>query len=192
MKRIYLIIIALSINASINAQNINIQNELSVLVGAGGPLCCGVEHNDQNICHLYSFEYWSPTISLVYYRHLTQKLACGTKLSYMHWNDKCQEQVTPWNGISNNSCHNCYSIMPSIKYDWLQKKYFRIHSSIGVGVGMNYQNQTYYGKHKTIYYDPVWDFTAVGIEVGGPHLSGIIDLNIGMATLFSAGINYHW
>ncbi|MCR5395071.1 MAG: hypothetical protein K6E86_06740 [Bacteroidales bacterium] len=168
------------------------RNELRATVGIGGPLCCGEEHNDKNISHSTQFEYWSPTFNVTYYRHLTRRWSLGGRLTYMHWTDKCQEDVTPWNYVSNHARHDCYAIMPSCQFHWLQKKHFRIHSSASVGIGFNHQKQTYYGEHDNVYCDPAWDLTLVGFEIGGQHLAGVIDINMGTATLLSAGISYAW
>ena len=192
MKRIYLIAISLFITICINAQNARSWNELNVLIGAGGSLCCGLEHNDKNISHLSTFEDWSPTVNVVFYRHLTKRWALGARLSYMHWTDRCQEQASPWNGVSNDSRHNCYSVMPAVKYNWLQRKHLRIHSSAALGIGFNHQKQIYHGTVDKVYCDPAWDITMLGFEIGGQHLFGIVDLNIGQATMLSAGINYCW
>lgn len=43
-----------------------------------------------------------------------------------------------------------------------------------------------------VYLDPAWGITFIGFEFGSKNLHAMIDINIGQATLFAAGIGYRW
>lgn len=194
MRRLIFFIFLLQVSALVEAQTDRLTktHEIHISVGLGGSLCCGKEHNDEHIVHMKDFEHWSPTLNLGYYNHLSSRWALGGKLSYMHWSDKCQNDSKPWNGISNDAEHNCYSIMPSVKYYWINHNHFGLYSSASFGLGFNNQRQKSNEAVSKIYIDPAWDVSFIGVEFGGSHIFGTISVNIGQATLLSTGISYCW
>lgn len=189
MNKTIVLLIFLFIATCANAQTPDTRNEIGVTVGTGGLYCEIKEHHATNIEHDEFFEIWSPTLSVIYYRQLTDSWSLGARMTFMHWADHCEQRETL---VPNDARHYCHALMPAVRYYWSKKKYFRMHTSAAVGIALNHQIQTFYGEHNRMYIDPAYNVTLLGFEIGCKYLSGIIDFNVGTATFFSAGLSYAW
>lgn len=87
---------------------------------------------------------------------------------------------------------NYITIMPSVRFTWLNRKWVRMYSSLGLGVTINTENQTK-RKDESHYTDfaAAAHLTYLGITVG-KSLFGFAELGIGAKGLATIGIGYRF
>ncbi len=80
------------------------------------------------------------------------------------------------------------SVMPVIRFSWLNKKFVTLYSGLGLGIAANIE-QT----EKDLAFSPVLaaQFTGVGVQAGKKWF-GFFELGIGTKGIMSIGFGYHF
>ena len=131
--------------------------------------------------------------AIEYFYHLNNWLNVGAIFVYGHSNlDVYLGAVKPENhrGISKN---DYFTLMPSVKANWLRKKNFGLYSKIAVGASLRaekteYDDGTDPRKNTSIH--PNWQLSLVGFEAGSPYLRGFVELGVGEQGVALIGIRY--
>lgn len=196
MKKIFLMVaVALMTAMNVNAQNENLHHEVSLSYGVGsiaqfgdglgegiGLIFSDKEYDDGFILGPITAEY--------FYHFNNPRLAVGGSLSYSKWdsdvlNRKSHEKVGECN-------RNFFSVMPSVKYYWVNKNQFGLYSKAAGGVGIltnkSKDFETMKDKKETSAYF-MFQASLIGAEFGGK-VRGFVELGVGDQGFLQAGIRY--
>ena len=196
MKKIMMMVaVALMTAMNVNAQNENLRNELSLSYGVGslaqfgdglgegiGLIFSDKEYDDGFILGPITAEY--------FYHFNNPRLAVGGSLSYSKWdsdvlNRKSHEKVGECN-------RNFFSVMPSVKYYWVNKNHFGLYSKAAAGVGIltnkSKDFETMKDKKETSVYF-MFQASLIGAEFGGK-VRGFVELGVGDQGFLQAGVRY--
>ena len=196
MKKIFLMVtVALMTAMNVNAQNENLHHEVSLSYGVGsiaqfgdglgegiGLIFSDKEYDDGFILGPITAEY--------FYHFNNPRLAVGGSLSYSKWdsdvlNRKSHEKVGECN-------RNFFSVMPSVKYYWVNKNHFGLYSKAAAGVGIltnkSKDFETMKDKKETSAYF-MFQASLIGAEFGGK-VRGFVELGVGDQGFLQAGIKY--
>lgn len=149
--------------------------------------------------------------TLEYFYHLNKHWAIGANLGIaeseaearVKWGDKAKDGDTfsyVFGGIiyclfptSDIQIHtNSQFLMPSVKYSWIAKNHFRLYTKAALGIqhykldaisrGNSYP-ETHENNCKVSY-----QFSPVGIEVGGERMRGFLELGYGKQGIYNIGM----
>ena len=174
MKKILVtIVVTLMATMSVNAQN-EWKNEISVAYGGGAntdivmSLAKGMFTGKQ-------LDYWGP-VSFEYFYRLQEKLGIGAvaAISGCKWDD------------SGEAKSNYYTLMPAIKYNWLNKEHFSVYSKAAIGVTLSSESGTRQDKTEAVLN---WQASVVGMEFGSA-FRGCIEMGMGEKGIILAGLRY--
>ena len=175
LKRIILMAaVALMTALNVNAQD-NLQNEISIAYGGGAnsdivsSIANGMFTGKQT-------GYWGP-ISLEYFHYLENSgLAFGgvAAISGCKWDDESSAKST------------YFSLMPSVKYRWLNKKNFAMYSKAAIGLTINSESGNSKSETTTMFN---WQASVIGAEFGGA-FRGFVELGTGEQGIILAGLRY--
>ena len=182
MKKIMMMVaVALMTAMNVNAQNENLRNELSLSYGVGSLAQFG-DGLGEGIGLIFSNKEYDDgfilgPISMEYFHHFNNpRLAVGGLLTYSKWDSD----------VLNRSSHekvgeikrNFFSVMPSIKYYWINKNNFGLYSKAALGTSKDETN-TYF----------MFQASFIGAEFGGK-FRGFVELGVGDQGFLQAGVRY--
>ena len=190
MKKIILIAVA----AMMATMNVNAQDELKNEIG----VFYGVE-SASNILSIYSTifsaaagdqsSWWGP-IGVEYYYHLSPVVAVGGVGVYAGC--KAIDEKTNQTDLSETYI----TLMPSMKFNWLRKKYFGMYSALSAGVlfasisgNEAAKRADSEAKDETIT-SFMFQATALGIEFGGRNIRGFVEAGLGEKGTLCGGLRY--
>ena len=193
-KMIMTVAVAIMTAMSANAQNEDLRHELSLSYGVGsaaqfgagigegiGLIFSNTEYDDRAIIGPIAAEY--------YYHFNNPKWAIGGILSYCKWDsDRINKSSREKESEVNR---NFFSVMPSVKYYWINKNSFGLYSKLGAGIGFlsrTDKDQTNAEKSDNGCYF-MFQLSVLGAEFGGK-FRGFAELGIGDQGLLQAGIRY--
>lgn len=209
MKKLFLILIIVSLGWSLSAQEdtLSWKQQLQrhdIQIGIGDPSLpalatghvislrplYGRSAADWFSPDSYKGIYWTPNISVGYKYRLAKWFWLGATVSYTGLYDVYYDRVTN-EKVSTQSDH-IISIMPSVRFSWLNKKYVTLYSGLSVGYALD----IYQGKSAT---DPYigyghgfgFQLTAVGVHVGRKWY-GFTEIGVGMQGFIQAGFGYNF
>ena len=137
-------------------------------------------------------KYYGP-IGLEYYYHTSKLMAVGAIATFAtNTEDRYMEK-----DLISKVRRSYFSVMPSLKLNWLNKKHWGLYSKVAAGVTYGYCRDKDYekgistGKIDT-YKDLFFNFqaTAIGIESGGNNVRGFLELGVGEQGVALAGVRY--
>lgn len=199
-KFIFTTVMALMASISINAQsNSELKDEIGISYGLG--VSCigdGIGNVLGNgiIEHASGYEWKDSkqigTIGLEYFHHLSNpKLAVGGIVTFAH----CGEDIVKKGDNSNvvgERTRNYFSVMPAVKYSWINKENFALYSKVGAGLMILSENEKDHELKKDEndqrYYF-MWQASLIGVEFGGK-LRGFVEAGVGEQGIILAGIKY--
>ena len=197
MKKFILMVAAAMMTAmSVNAQNEELKNEISLSYGFGsisqfgsglgeslGLVISGTEYDDGAIVG---------PISVEYYRHLNNpRLAIGALVSYSKWDSDVLKNDNTHEKMGERK-RNYFSVMPAIKWYWINKNSFGLYSKAAVGVGFlktsdkDFKNNTTKDDNGTYF---MFQASFIGVEFGGK-LRGFAEAGFGEQGFIQAGLRY--
>lgn len=116
-----------------------------------------------------------------YSYRLLKWLKLGASVSYLHF----------WRGYASGDESSTYIFaMPFVEFVWLNRKYFRMYSALGVGVNLIKVKDSGISKNDS-YSEAGAQLTYIGMSVGSK-LFGFAELGVGNRGLVSAGIGYRF
>lgn len=200
MKKIF-ITLAVSLLTAINAiaQNEELRHEIGISYGAGISLIgngigSAISHG---VLELIADKSWANdkqfgTLGMEYFYHFNnRRLAVGGVVTYA----KYSEDVVDKNDnmkVYGDRTRRYMSVMPAIKYSWINKKSFALYSKLAVGMMFNFENENDYDKNtKSSYHDTLFmmQLSAIGAEFGHK-LRGFIEIGGGEQGILLVGAKY--
>lgn len=174
MKKILVLVVAAMLTTvNANAQN-NYDNEIAVSYG-GGSNADIVSSIGVGMFTGKQTDFWGP-IGLEYFHKVSPSILVGgiATISGCKWDD------------SKDSKSTYFSLMPAVKWSWMQKEHFGMYSKAGIGV--------LYAAEKTSSKDDTrfafdWQLSLIGMEFGGA-LRGFAELGMGEQGIILAGLRY--
>lgn len=116
-----------------------------------------------------------------YSYRLLKWLKLGASVSYLHF----------WRDYASGDESSTYIFaMPFVEFAWLNRKYFRMYSALGVGVDFVKVKDSGISKNDS-YSEAGVQLTYLGMSVGSK-LFGFAELGVGNRGLVSAGIGYRF
>ena len=163
-----------------SAQNDDLENEIGVYYGFGS-----ASDIVSTVGSAFSFSssdqssFWGP-IGVEFYHHVNPVVAVGAVASIAGctWN-KNDDFTTTY-----------YTVMPSVKFNWLRKNHFGMYSSLSAGLMVQHNSMKNNGvKDSNTGASFIWHVNAVGMEFGG-QLRGFGELGFGEKGILCAGLRY--
>ena len=199
MKKVMLMAVAaLMATMTVQAQNEDLKNEIGVSYGLGvstigDGLGNGIGTGLGNIFgnmlgYRYDNESRFGSLSVEYFRHLnsTPKLAFGGIFSYSRYGEDALKDDTK---IGDRS-RNYFTLMPAMKYAWINKHHFALYSKLAVGATLMSFKVTENGKSESeskLYF--MGQVSAIGVEFGSK-LRGFVEVGAGEQGIVLGGIKY--
>ncbi len=174
MKKLLLILVlALVASVSVKAQN-EWKNEIAISYGFGS-------FSDMNTSYLGGIFSGKQTsyigaFGVEYFRRPMPALGVGFvgTFSTCKWSD-------------NTKARSKYiSIMPAVKYNWLNRNHFGMYSKVALGVLIGHDSGADKDKTNAAF---AWQATAVGAEFGSA-FRGFLELGFGEQGVLVAGVRY--
>lgn len=195
-KMVLMVAVALMTAMSMNAQNEDLKNELSLSYGFGSIsqfgdglgeglalIGTGTEYDDGFILG---------PISVEYFRHLgNPRLAIGGFVSYSKWDSDVLRNSGSHEKLGERK-RNYFSVMPAIKWYWVNKNSFGLYSKAAAGAAfLNSTEEELATKKKHddngTYF--MFQLSFIGAEFGGK-FRGFAELGIGDQGFLQAGVRY--
>ena len=158
---------------SVHAQDYK-HNEISAAYGFGS--------NTDLITSLFKgaftgkqLDYWGP-VSLEYFYRPSEKFGVGAiaAVGGCKWDD------------SDDAKSTFFTIMPAMKYNWLNKSHFSMYSKLGLGLTVGDFKGS---KDKTNDTSFNWQCTLVGMDFGGD-FRGFVELGFGEQGILLGGLRF--
>lgn len=200
MRKIMLVIAAAMVaTTGLKAQDNGYENkhEVAVSIGIGSnsriiddlenaitTIMAGVKYGDEHYVGPFSVEYfykakpWLGVGGILAYGKNTQDLYFFTD------DDKAAGKIK----------NNYFTVMPSVKFDWLRKSNFGLYSKLAIGATyrnekVDYNESTYEDFDESEWHVN-WQISAIGVEVGGKALRGFAELGTGEQGILLGGVRY--
>ena len=133
-------------------------------------------------------------LSLEYYYHTSPLVGVGAVAVFANNNEDAFRNEQ----IKNHRLRSYYTLMPSVKFNWLRKDIWGLYSKVAAGVSIaRFSDQAYNenGKltgEKNITNDVFFNFQAslIGAEVGNQQVRGFAELGIGEQGIALAGVRF--
>ena len=172
-----LAVAALMASTVVSAQD-ELQNEVSVGYG-GGSNTDIVSSIAGGFFTGKQIDYWGP-VSVEYFRFNQEgRLGFGGifAVAGCKWDDSSSAKST------------YFTLMPSVKYKWLNKAHFAMYSKAAVGLTVKTQSASGSDdKTKAVFN---WQASAVGMEFGGA-FRGFLELGMGEQGIILVGLRYRF
>ena len=133
--------------------------------------------------------FWGP-IGAEYYYHVSPVVGLGAVAAYASC--KAEDEKTRKEDLTESF----FTVMPSVKFNWMRKKGFGMYSALSAGVMFasiscndNAKANDPSAKDETL---TVFMFqaTALGAEFGGKQFRGFVEAGVGEKGLLCAGLRY--
>ena len=212
MKRIFLIITLVSLGLSLSAQEDTpswketLQRH-DIQIGIGDPILPAIASGhyiifrgcytdyDRTAANWFSPDtykgiYSTPNISIGYKYRLAKWFWLGATVSYTGMYDVNYDRVTN-EKLSTQSDH-IITIMPSVRFSWLNKKYVTLYSGLSLGYALDlYQRKSATDPYTECSHGAGFQLTAVGVHVGRKWY-GFTEVGIGFQGFIQAGFGYNF
>ena len=142
----------------------------------------------------------SPAYTVQYLYRVSPNLKIGGAVTYQHTSYTLSvknKDTGAYDDVAKNR-NNYFTVMPTVKASWFDKKNISLYSKVAAGVTYANFNEKYYdelgktitGKEKAN--DIVFNFqaTAIGVEAGGSHVRAFTEFGIGEQGIALAGVRY--
>ena len=193
MKKLMMIATMLVAALSASAQNEDLRNEVSLSYGFGSASVIGDGIGEGFVRAIFSDtenenDFIFGPISIEYFRHFNNpRLAIGGILSYSKWDTDILKRS------SKEKVGECkrsfFSIMPSIKYYWINKNSFGLYSKAAAGAGFlstKEKGQNNSSDSGTYF---MFQLSLAGVEFGSA-FRGFAEFGFGNQGILMAGVRY--
>ena len=197
MKRILVMVaVALMATMSVNAQNEELRHEVSVAYGGpslsqfGSGLGEGLglaftnsEYDDGNIFGPISAEY--------FYHPNNPRLAVGGIITYSKWDSDVLRRSNHNDKLGERN-RNYLSVMPGIKWYWVNKNSFGFYSKAAAGPMFVFCKSEDYESNKSLTQNGTYflfQCSPIGIEFGGK-FRGFAEIGLGEQGVLLGGLRY--
>ena len=195
MKKIVLMVVAaMMATMTVQAQNEDLKNEIGVSYGAGLSLIGDGIGNGigKAFGQLGGYKYTNDkqfgSLSVEYFRHLNSnnRVAIGGIFAYSRYGeDELKDNVKV-----GDRTRNYFTLMPAVKYYWVNKNNFGLYSKVAAGATYMSSKVTENGvdeNNSKVYF--MCQVSAIGVEFGGK-LRGFVEAGVGEQGIVLAGLKY--
>ena len=199
MKKLFVMAVAaLMTTMSVNAQNEDLKHEIGVSYGAGlstisdgigNSVGCGLWENWGG--YEWTNDKQFGTLAVEYFYHTNNpKLAVGAIATFAQYGEDVMKKDTKQ--ITGERTRNYFSVMPSVKYYWVNKNHFGLYSKAAAGVMLlsEKSKDKEFNKEETsssLYF--MGQVSALGVEFGGK-VRGFVEAGCGEQGIVLAGLKY--
>lgn len=124
-------------------------------------------------------------IAVEYFYHVTPLVGLGAVAAY---GQRTQDLVGTTTGKGTD---RYFTLMPSVKLDYLRKKHFGMYGKVAVGATLRKEKIEYHsGKddHTDSSVNFNWQLSLLGIEAGSPYLRAFLELGVGEQGIGVVGV----
>jgi hypothetical protein len=191
-----MVAVALMATMSVNAQNEELRHEVSVAYGGpslsqfGSGLGEGLglaftnsEYDDGNIFGPISAEY--------FYHPNNPRLAVGGIITYSKWDSDVLRRSNHNDKLGERN-RNYLSVMPGIKWDWVNKNSFGFYPKAAAGPMFVFCKSEDYESNKSLTQNGTYflfQCSPIGIEFGGK-FRGFAEIGLGEQGVLLGGLRY--
>ncbi|MBR5982385.1 MAG: hypothetical protein IK025_01515 [Bacteroidales bacterium] len=122
------------------------------------------------------------TYGLDYYYQVNSWLRPGAKIVYEGLTTSVYDTT---NALVNHYNTSTLSVMPSVQFSYLNRKYVKLYSGIDLGVAVIFDDNKQGSSLSTTLF--AFNITPIGIRVGNDRIFGLVETNIGMDALIKGG-----
>lgn len=125
------------------------------------------------------------SISGEYFYRIGPLVAVGAIVSYSHH----KKDVIMLGSKQGENKMNYFTLLPSVKLDWLRRSRFGLYSKIGLGVTLRAEKQTL-SDNDSNYSDAFfnWQASLIGAEFGNERVRAFTELGCGEQGIFLVGV----
>lgn len=132
--------------------------------------------------------YYGPIAGEYFYR-LNNTIAVGGIAAFGHFSYDLYEKKDGVEQSRGEVANNYFTVLPAVKFNWLNKKNFGLYSKLAVGATFRSE------KDDDINYSESsvhinWQASLLGIEAGANHMFGFAELGFGEQGTLIAGIRF--
>ena len=188
-KFLMMVSVAMMTVVNVNAQD-ELKHEVGVFYGVGSAsnvfsaLTSSISAAAGN-----QSSFWGP-IGVEYYYHVSPVVGLGAVAAYAGC--KAEDEKTHKDDLSETFI----TVMPSVKFNWLRKKYFGMYSGLSAGVMFisvsandNAKASDSDAKDETLT-SFMFQLTALGVEFGSEAFRGFVEAGLGEKGELCAGLRY--
>ena len=188
-KFLMMVSVAMMTVMNVNAQD-GLKHEVGVFYGVGSAsnvfsaLTSSISAAAGN-----QSSFWGP-IGVEYYYHVSPVVGLGAVAAYAGC--KAEDEKTHKDDLSETFI----TVMPSVKFNWLRKKYFGMYSGLSAGVMFisvsandNAKASDPDAKDETLT-SFMFQLTALGVEFGSEAFRGFVEAGLGEKGELCAGLRY--
>ena len=196
-KMMMMVAVALMTAMSVNAQNENLRHEISLSYGFGSVAQFGEGLGEGLALAIFSDTEYDDgfilgPISAEYFYHFNNpRLAIGGFVSYSKWDSDIQKRGGNHEKVGERN-RNYWSVMPAIKWYWVNKNSFGLYSKGAVGAAFlnstekDFQTGKSEDDSSTHF---MFQLSFIGAEFG-KQFRGFTELGIGEQGFLLAGVRY--
>ena len=122
------------------------------------------------------------TYGIDYYYQVNSWFRPGAKIVYEGLTTSVYDTT---NTLVNHYNTSTLSVMPSVQFSYLNRKYVKLYSGIDLGVGVIFDDNKQGSSTSTTFF--AFNATLLGIRVGNDKIFGLVETNIGMDALIKGG-----
>lgn len=195
MKKIVLMVVAaMMATMNVNAQNEDLKHEISVSYGSLSnsdwisifedimtvPFSGSVKRENET--------FYGP-IGVEYMYRLDKTISVGGMALYGHRGYDLYEETSNGKTARGKMTDNYFTVMPAIKFTWLNKSHFGLYSKAALGATLRSEkNDDIHYSESAVHIN--WHATLIGVEFGGTQFRGFCDFGFGEQGVLSAGLRY--
>ena len=197
-KMILMVAVALMTTLSVNAQSNEPRHEIGLSYGLGVSAVMDTFGHGLSNAIFDSFSGAETksneqigTIGLEYFYHLNNpRLAVGAIVAVAHYSDDVMKKKTDTK--IGERTRDYFTVMPSVKYDWVHKDHFALYSKAGAGIMLhNYKDKDLeankeYKDNDTFF---MYQLSFIGLEFG-KNVRGFFEAGIGEQGIILGGVKY--
>ena len=122
------------------------------------------------------------TYGLDYYYQVNKWFRSGAKIVYEGLTTSIYDTT---DALVNHYNTSTLSLMPSVQFSYLNRKYVKLYSGIDLGVAFIFDDNKQGSSVSTTLF--AFNLTVIGVRVGNDRIFGLVETNIGMDALIKAG-----
>lgn len=184
------------------AQDDDLRHEVSISYGAI-PNSYWIDLAGNFITAIFGAEYDKVSlvgpIGLEYHYHVSPLIGVGAIATFTHFSEREKNGDV----VSKTSNNSHFTLMPSVKFNWLRRDKWGLYSKVAVGATLRHASMkkvkdaadsatssttTTNSDENSVFFN--FQASLIGVEAGGDHVRGFAELGIGEQGVALAGIRF--
>lgn len=131
-------------------------------------------------------------ISAEYLYHVSDLIAVGASGVFAHTQKDIIFEADKSKGGTEKI--NFFTVMPTVKFDWLRKEHVGLYSKVAAGVSIINDSQKCVGADDYKHTSACFNFQAsfIGVEVGSANVRAFAELGLGEQGMLLAGVRFRF